>query len=468
MSPPATQKKRSSQTLGRMAKIIASIGAINLSCTLIDGLRSKDANMNETPVFSPLINNMGHLQVKPRIFHGNWTGVAGASTWPAAVVEASVRSTRRHGGNCRNGRYHSAVRDFERSRVFVISDEGLGPLDVILPDSSGSLLIGKWKWIYADRMSRQKVSDADRVGEVTLDADDDGLGYSANPGDGPWIAGIDLKSDHLRFMFFVSPSGPHDVIWRRGSHFLVLGWNERNANPTGPVPDRARLHLIEADINKPDIHRIVSETVLADLQFTGRPFCIAVNGNDVIVAIPNHLYRFNEKLELIDEVAAEFEPLALSLDEASRVYLAVRIHNKTEFWIVDSSGNRYLRAALPAELPDRVHPTDGYLNDRVPPLIGFDHTTFIILKDRIVSIDLDGAIRWSYATAEPSPGAIVTAENVLVASVGTRVVRIAPNGEATILYDTKNEPITTAPAFLEDRLYLGTAERVLELVEQRE
>jgi hypothetical protein len=328
--------------------------------------------------------------------------------------------------------------------------------------------MGKREWIYVDRESRQSQSEGYRAGELVLDAEN-GLGYATNPGDATLVYGVRLETGDLSISFFVTPSGPRDVIRRRGDNFLVFGWNERHVNPIGPEPTRAWLQLVEVDTQKgQDYWHQYDAIVIADLEFTGRPFCIAVNGNDVIVAIPNHLYRFNEKLELIDEVAAQFEPLALSLDEASRVYVAVRIHNKTEFWIVDSSGNRYLRAALPAELPDRVHPTDGYLNDRVPPLIGFDHTSFIILKDRIVSIGLDGAIRWSYATAEPSPGAIVTAENVLVASVGTQVVRIAPDGEATILYDTKNEPITTAPAFFEDRLYLGTAERVLELVEQRE
>ncbi|HKG92801.1 MAG TPA: hypothetical protein VKA84_12945 [Gemmatimonadaceae bacterium] len=161
----------------------------------------------------------------------------------------------------------------------------------------------------------------------------------------------------------------------------------------------------------------------------------AVRGGAVAVATENRLTYADIQLKIRRHFSGEFVPVSLSLDEGGRAYMLVNAGGRRALWVVTPAGERAAAAELPDEAREAAH----------PPIVGYDHTVYVLGADRVYAYAPDGSPRWQSAPGARPAGAAVTADDRLLASVGSRLVAFAPGGEPAVLHEFPGEQLRTAP-----------------------
>jgi hypothetical protein len=181
----------------------------------------------------------------------------------------------------------------------------------------------------------------------------------------------------------------------------------------------------------------------------------AVQGTTLVVATEDRIYHMTLGLDVKAVLTGGFEPLAMSLDEARRIYLVASAGGKNWLWVLSLEGERLLARELPAPR------SGGY----TPPIVGYGHAIFVPVEHRILVIDPRGEHRADYQVSEAFAGAVITPDDTLLVSDGADLVRFNPAGESQVLAQFPGESLRTAPiAVGPDRLWVATDRHLYGLV----
>lgn len=165
-----------------------------------------------------------------------------------------------------------------------------------------------------------------------------------------------------------------------------------------------------------------------------------------------------ESLVLAGAFSAPFLAQSLSVDEAGRAHLVAGVAGKSELWVVDGDGRRWLREAFGRP----VRPVQ-------PPLVGLDHRIFLIETDRITALKPGGGIAWHHP-AHQVAGASITPDGVLLVAADRELLAYAVDGSRRVVHTlvpaegSPDDPLRTPPVIAADgTVLLGCATAVIGL-----
>jgi hypothetical protein len=206
---------------------------------------------------------------------------------------------------------------------------------------------------------------------------------------------------------------------------------------TGPghfAPTVTRMHEITTPLALSESGRLTSERRLNDLKRRTATLLVAAHGDTLALATVNAVYLADYELKLHSGLSGDFEPLQMSLDEQSRIYMVVRTQGALELWVVTTAGQRIARVRLPSEFTPMA-----------PPMVGFDHSVYLVSPNGIVAVSPAGKIAWTQAP-ESVAGAVVDSDNSILVSAGATLTRWSPQGDPRVLFRTDGERLTTPPS----------------------
>jgi len=191
---------------------------------------------------------------------------------------------------------------------------------------------------------------------------------------------------------------------------------------------------------------------VASLMSRTRPFLMAVNENTLALATLNHVFLANAQLHITANFQEEFTPLAVSLDEATRIYLIVRTkEDRRVLWVLTPKGEQIVNVDIP------VIPGEAY----TPPIVGYDHNIYLTLKDRILAIDQQGKVLWRQHAGGTIGGAVVTADDQLLVAAGSAITAFDAKGERKLLHFFEGETLSTPPILTDQGVLLVASQRQL-------
>ena len=155
-----------------------------------------------------------------------------------------------------------------------------------------------------------------------------------------------------------------------------------------------------------------------------------------MAAIQGHIYFFDPDLRVRSILEGDFVPVALSLDEASRVYLVADTRQGRALWGAYAAGPAHFSFHGPRRLPDRFHTaTRGVQPSRVPD--------WRPPRDR--GLGPDGKLLWE-RTAE-APVAALSPRRTTSCWSRPAVRSLAWNaaGEPRVLHRLDSDSLQTAP-----------------------
>lgn len=241
---------------------------------------------------------------------------------------------------------------------------------------------------------------------------------------------------------------------KQGKHFLILGV-ETEAFPHRPSPPTDSVlevrHLSEP-IQTDALGNLLSETYSAQIRIKSTKALAAAHPGGVVLAVPNRLYEFDWNLKAQTAFEDVFEPVQMSLDEASRAHLVVRVNGRLQLWIVNTEGRRIFRHEFPEEMGEPLG----------PPVIGFDHRVFISTAAKTYCLAPGQGLLWE----APAGGlGYITADDLLLLSRGTRLVALDARGKEVLVRDFENERILTPPVITpEGEILVASAKKLYCLV----
>lgn len=198
---------------------------------------------------------------------------------------------------------------------------------------------------------------------------------------------------------------------RRGSHVLLLG-NERQLDP------HRHYQASRSVIGTLDLSELLGPTPpggepvarnTGSLHIESTQVVAAASGNRLVVAAPDRVILFDMDLALQAGYSGQFDPQAISLDEAGRAYLLVASGQAQSLWVVSPEGRRELAVSLP---PVSI----------TPPIIGWDHRIYLLAMDRVLVIKPTGGMLPEYKAGAQVAGATVTADDQLLVAAGTELL----------------------------------------------
>ena len=123
-------------------------------------------------------------------------------------------------------------------------------------------------------------------------------------------------------------------------------------------------------------------------------------------------------------------PVAASLDEEDRLHLLHDHEGKRRLSIITPAGEEQLSITLPTPLDQIVQ----------PPIIGYDHRIYLLTARHVAALEIDGAIAWLRPALRRFGGAVVTADDKLLASDGPDIVYFGRRGERVAVHNFKDAP----------------------------
>ena len=161
----------------------------------------------------------------------------------------------------------------------------------------------------------------------------------------------------------------------------------------------------------------------------------ALREDRLVAAIQGHIYFFDPDLRVRSILEGDFVPVALSLDEASRVYLVADTRQGRALWVLTPEGQRTSAFTAPA----------GFQIGSAPPLVGYNHRVYLIGDRRVIAVGPDGKLLWERTAEAPVAGAVTTADNQLLVAAGGAITAWNAAGEPRVLYRLDSDALQTAP-----------------------
>lgn len=105
----------------------------------------------------------------------------------------------------------------------------------------------------------------------------------------------------------------------------------------------------------------------------------ALHEERLVAAIQGRIYFFDPDLRVHSILEADFVPVALSLDEVSRVYLLADTRQRRVLWVLTPQGQRTAAFVAPV----------GVQIGSAPPVVGYSHRVYLISDRRLLAIAPD-------------------------------------------------------------------------------
>jgi hypothetical protein len=229
------------------------------------------------------------------------------------------------------------------------------------------------------------------------------------------------------------------LIDRRGDRILI-GGTERQLAPLDRGPQARNETLLEI-LDVPDpiqttgLKSLKSGTVSGMLQLPTADAMFGVSGDTIVAATPGHILVLDWDLGVRLVLDSQFPPVLMSLDEAARIYLVVRLEKTWGFRLVNTSGESLYMFEAP---PGMAEPT-------IPPIVAYDHSAYLICGQQILAFGPDGKLNWNRAAVKTIAGAFVAPDGRLVATEGDSIVAWTPLGERIVLFAAGGVQFRTPP-----------------------
>ena len=313
--------------------------------------------------------------------------------------------------------------------------EGFEPRFVLIDDERVVVQAGTWQLF--DLQGKALAGARIGPGQMAVDSTS-GLFYSVNiNGD---VVAHELADGQVKFILL--PTGadsfarPLIVPW--GQRLFVSGFEL----PSGDhVPDTAAVEVI--NLGSPlviESQLLVSAVTEKTLHLKTATLTVAANGQTIVFAVPDAICFADRSLEITAAYGAQFKPLAMSLDEASRAYLIVETGGRRALWLVTPKGERVFAFALPPS--EEPFPR--------PPVVGYNHRTFIAAGGTLLAISQDGKELWKRQLSGSRVGMIVTPNGDLLVSDGPELAVYNKDGERKRLYEFAGQELCTPPVLTAD------------------
>lgn len=157
---------------------------------------------------------------------------------------------------------------------------------------------------------------------------------------------------------------------------------------------------------------------------------------NMVFSFPDKIIIANESLSIIHGYGEDFKPVAISTDEAGRIYLLNDNDKGRCLWVISKAGEKLYSVEVPGAL---IH----------PPIVGYDHRVFIPCEKSMVVIEEDGEQLMNYRLNQKYIGAVITADDKLLICDGHDLRAFNKAGEAVTLFRSEDGHFSTPPVITE-------------------
>jgi hypothetical protein len=180
----------------------------------------------------------------------------------------------------------------------------------------------------------------------------------------------------------------------------------------------------------------------------------AIHDKTLILATQDRVYLADWSLRIKRILSGQFTPVALSLDELGRIYMVVRQEDKQAFWLLTPDGELLINRDISATTKELL----------CPPIVGYDHTAYLVSKGGVVAVGGDGALKWERPLNRVA-GAVVTADDQLIVSADTHLIAFNSEGEGRLLSSFAPDILKTPPILTANHeMLVASASRLYGLV----
>ena len=225
-------------------------------------------------------------------------------------------------------------------------------------------------------------------------------------------------------------------IARRDQRLLTVS-TELPEDPHGLEPENSIIEVTDLKDREPRSYdQPGGPVVMADLIAPTKLLITALHDRSAVVATTDRVYRLNLDLKFQAALTGSFTPKVMSLDEAGRIYLVAESDGRTNLWLMSPEGERYYSFLFPPGA------TTEY-----PPIIGYDHTVYLITGEHVVAVGTDGKLKWSRSPGGRIAGAVITTDDRLVVAAGSEILAYDSKGERRTLFQASGDSFVTPPIF---------------------
>jgi hypothetical protein len=224
---------------------------------------------------------------------------------------------------------------------------------------------------------------------------------------------------------------------RRGERFLEVGI-ESDAPGRVEPPDRSVIEHIDlaAAVAVNDTRMATNITSTASLRLRTTRLCTAMNGADLIFAVPGRIYSTPSDLNPKSALEGDFVPRLMSIDEVGRIHLVVTAKGATELWVIEPDGKRTASIPLLPELLPLI----------APPILGADHRICLATSTQLSAFDAAGAPLWQRRPPGRIAGAASALDDLLLVAAGSQLIAYDGTGEPHQLHASPGAALSTPPA----------------------
>ncbi len=313
----------------------------------------------------------------------------------------------------------------------------------ILHSAGRTLVTGRSRWFLFDDKGMQLASE-DTAGEDAQIDPPQAAFYLANRYSN--IAAHSLSNGRPQYRFRVEGTQDYarTFIDRSGSRMIVAS-AKRALNPMNPAP--VKVSALESyeflEPAKMDEDQLTSAQQRAIRHYEATRLWTAVHGEAIVLAFTNTVEYLDRSLNLQHSFSAAFEPQGLSLDEAGRLHMLVQTGAKQGLWLISRDGET-LAVALPQPVFQR------------PPVIGYDHTVYLLGAGHVTAVSENGKVAWTYASMGRVCGAMALPDNRLLVGAGSVVLALDTKGGAITAHEFAGESLTLPPVLASGELLVAT------------
>jgi len=265
------------------------------------------------------------------------------------------------------------------------------------------------------------------------------------------VGGYRIEDGQKAFSLFLQGGKEfhQELIARWGSRLLTVS----TALPANEPPDPEKTMIELTELGEPPYKSWDDPSgprVVKSLIYGSSRMMAAMHGDTLVVATHDRIFTIDRELEIQTELTCSFGPMALSLDEAGRIYILVYFGGKRDVFL----GGHYALWLLTPEgeglwaydLPEGMQVC-------FPPIIGYDHTVYLFAApggydvngQQLYAISPEGKLKWSHPVPGHYAHAVVTADDYLLVSEGPDIAAYDPTGVRRVLCTFPNEELCSPP-----------------------
>ena len=307
-----------------------------------------------------------------------------------------------------------------------------GMFTALLHSGGRTLVTGRAQWVLFDERGRLLASQPTNGEDAEMDAAR-GVFYVANRYSN--VAAYHLADGKPQYRFPAEGTADYARSFlHRMNETMTVASFKQTANPM--VPTQPKVSALEMyEFPEPpamdeDLLKSVHQKAIRHYEVPR--LWTAIHAPLLVVAMTNAIEYLDANLAVRRRFEGAFQPQGFSLDEAGRAYLLALVEGKQVLWMLSP------RAEAVAV------PLDNAVYQR-PPLIGYDHTVYLLGANQVTAITEAGKLAWQYSSSGRIAGAMVTANNLLLLAAGNAVVTLDDHGRPATQQEFPTESVALSP-----------------------